>query len=84
MALSSLALTLTRTARRRSQAISITCALAVVSLVMIVLAVPAISFDLSFSWPFLDSNVVYGVFLAIAGFLSVLVGITMLSAVRAR
>jgi hypothetical protein len=48
MVLSSLASALTHTARRRSQAISIARALAVVGLVMMVVAVPAIPFDLSF------------------------------------
>jgi len=84
MALSSLALALTRSARRRSQAASIACGSAVVNVVLMALAVPAISFDLSFSWPFLDSTIVYGVYLAIAGFVSVLVGVAMLSAAGAR
>jgi hypothetical protein len=84
MALSSLALALTRSARRRSQAIAIACSLAAVSLALMALAVPAIPFDLSFSWPFLDSTMVYGVYLAIAGFVSVLGGVAMLSAAGAR
>ncbi len=84
MALSSLALAFTRSARRRSQALAIACGSAVVCLVLMALAVLAIPFDLSFSWPFLDSTVVYGVYLAIAGFVSVLVGVVMLSAAGAR
>jgi hypothetical protein len=84
MALSSLALALTRSARRRSQALAIACGSAVVNVVLMALAVPAIPFDLSFLWPFLDSTIVYGVYLAIAGFVSVLVGVAMLSAAGAR
>ncbi|HEY7975166.1 MAG TPA: hypothetical protein VID72_07480 [Ktedonobacterales bacterium] len=84
MALSSLALALTRTARRRAQATVIAGILAVVSLAMIVVVVPTISFDLSFSWPYLDSNFAYGAYLATVGFLSVLVGIATLANVRAR
>jgi len=45
---------------------------------MMVLAVPAIPFDLSFSWPFLSSTVAYGVFLAGAGFVSVLAALAIL------
>lgn len=84
MALSSLALALTHAARRRSQAIAIACGSAAVNFTLMALAVPAIPFDLSFEWPFLDSTVVYGVYLALAGFVSVLGGVAMLSAAGAR
>ena len=84
MALSSLALALTRSACRRSQSIAIACTLAVVSLLLMGLAVFAIPFDLSFEWPFLDSSIVYGVYLALAGFVSVLVGVALLSAAGER
>lgn len=84
MALSSLALALAHTARRRSQATSHALAMAVMGLVMMALAVPAIPVGLSFSWPFLSSNVVYGVYLAVAGFVSVLIGLAMLASARAR
>lgn len=84
MALSSLALALTHTAHRRSQATFITRALAVVSLVMMIVGIPIIMFDLSFFWPFLSSTPTYGLLLAVAGFVSVLIGLTKLSAVGAR
>lgn len=81
MVLSSLALVFTQTTIKQSRAISIARALAVASLVMIVIVVPAVMVDLSFSWPYLSSNLAYGVFLAGAGLLSVLVGVAI---VRAR
>lgn len=81
MVLSSLALVFTHTTIKQSRAISIARALAVASLVMIVIVVPAVMVDLSFSWPYLNSNLAYGVFLAGAGILSVLVGVAI---VRAR
>lgn len=84
MALSSLVLALTRTARRRYQAAVITGVLALVSLAMILVAVPSIRFDLSFFWPFLSSNVVYGAYLAGAGCLSMLLGLLMLPTTSAR
>ena len=84
MALSSLAFVLTHTARRQSQAISIARALAVVGLVVMVVAVPAIPFDLSFLWPYLSSTPAYGLFLAVVGFVSVLVSLAMRPAIVAR
>ncbi len=84
MALSSLVLALTQTARRRYQSAFITGVLALVSLAMILVAVPGIRFDLSFSWPFLSSNVVYGPYLAGAGCLSVLLGLSILPTMSAR
>lgn len=79
MALSSLTVLLTHTSRRRSQAISIARALAMMSLVMIVITVPAVIVDLTFVWPYLNSNLVYGAYLAGAGFVSVLIGLAMLT-----
>ena len=84
MALSSLALALARTAHRRSQARLIALAMAVIGLVMMVLFVPLIPTGLSFSWPYLSSDVVYGVYLAVAGFVSVLIGLATLASARVR
>jgi hypothetical protein len=84
MALSSLALALAHTALGRSQARSMALAMAVMGLVMMLLFVPAIPFNLSFSWPFLSSDVVYGVYLAVAGFVSVLIGLATLASATAR
>ena len=84
MALSSASLALARTALRRSQATWMALAMAVMGLVMMVLFVPAIPFNLSFSWPFLNSDVVYGVYLAVAGFVSALIGLATLASARAR
>lgn len=84
MALGSLTLVLTPTERRRSQATSIVRALVVVSLVVMVVGVPFIPVDLSFFWPYLSSTPAYGLFLALAGFLSVLISLAMLSAAGTR
>lgn len=84
MALSSLALALARAAHRRSQAIWLVLAMALMGLVMMGLAVPAIQFGLSFDWPYLSSNLSYGVFPAVAGFACVLIGLATVSAARAR
>ncbi|HLZ24412.1 MAG TPA: hypothetical protein VKQ30_20045 [Ktedonobacterales bacterium] len=77
MTLSSLALALAHAPRIRSRASLIARILAVASLVMIVVSVPAVILDLSFFWPYLNVNLDYGVYLAGTGTLSVLVGITI-------
>jgi hypothetical protein len=84
MAWSSASLALARTALRRSQATWMALAMAVMGLVMMLLFVPAIPFGLSFSWPYLSSDVVYGVYLAVAGFVSALIGLATLASARAR
>ncbi len=84
MALSSLALALTRSPRGRSQATAIALTLALAGLIMMLLFVPAIPFDLSFLWPFLSSDVTYGVYLAAAGFGCVLAGFASLFTASAR
>lgn len=58
--------------------------LALVGIVMLVVFVPAIPVGLSFSWPYLSSTIAYGVYLAVAGFVSVLVGLAMVSVVWVR
>lgn len=75
MALSSLTLALTHTARIRFLAATTACILALTGLALTLVAIPGIQFDLSFSWPFLSSTVVYGASVAAAGFVSVLIGL---------
>jgi hypothetical protein len=84
MALSSLVLALTRATRRRLQTVVFARTLAVLSLVMMIMSVPMIPYALSFSWPFLSATPSYGLVLAVAGFVSVLVGLATLSAIGAR
>lgn len=79
VALSSLALAFMRTAHRRDRAATFAGVLALVSLAMIIVVTPGISTGLSFSWPFLSSDVVYGSFLAGTGLALVLVGLSTLT-----
>lgn len=79
MALSSLALVLTHMANSRSLVAAIARALAVLSLVMMIIGVPMIPYGLSFEWPFLSSTPTYGLVLAVAGFVSMLIGLAMLT-----
>lgn len=82
MAASSLAATLARTERVRSRAATIAGVLALMGLVLISVSISAVTFDLSFSWPFLNSTVAYGLYLAVIGFLSVLIGRAALTRVH--
>lgn len=66
-----------RTARRRSQAVSVACVLALLSLVLIITSVPEASFALSFNWPYLSSTIAYGFYLEAAGVVSVLIGLAI-------
>lgn len=83
MAVSSLAAALAPTTRARSRAATTTGVLAVLSLVLLIVAVSSVAFDVSFSWPYLSSTVAYGLYLAVAGFLSVLIGLAALTSVPA-
>jgi hypothetical protein len=75
MALASVELARARTPRRRERAWMLTLALALVGLLMVGLALAMIPFDLSFFWPVLSSEIVYGSYLALAGMLCVIVGV---------
>lgn len=74
--LGSLALLLARTTHSRSIVAVIVRALAVLSLVMTIMIVPMVPYGLSFSWPYLSATPSYGIVLAIAGFVGVLIGLT--------
>jgi hypothetical protein len=80
MAARCLAAAFSRSASGRARAIIGAFGLALLSLVMMGLAVAMIPFDLSFFWPFLNSTMAYGVYLAAAGFAATLLGLTLLSA----
>lgn len=74
-----LATALNHSERGRASASASAFGLAVLGLVMMGLAMGAIPFDLSFFWPFLDSTIAYGVYLAAAGFVAVLLGLAILT-----
>jgi hypothetical protein len=82
MALTCLALAMARSPQGQATGRSLALVLAVVGLVMVGLALYGVPFDLSFSWPFLDSDIVYGAYLALAGMLCVIFGVGLDSATR--
>lgn len=84
MTLSSLALAFTHSASRRSLAAAIARALAVLCLVMMIIGVPDIAYLLASSQFGLSGAPTYGIVLAVAGFVTVLLGIATLSTYFAR
>jgi hypothetical protein len=77
LAVSSVMLTLARTRRGRSRAWGAALAWALLNLTWMTLVVPAVPFDLSFSWPFLSSDIAYGVYLTAAGLLGAIAGLVV-------
>lgn len=77
LALGSLTLARMRTAGQRSRARSAALGCALVSLTLIIVVVPEVPIGLSFSWPFLSSDIAYGVYLSIAGLLGALTGLVL-------
>ncbi len=82
MTVACVALAVARTPQGQATGRSLALVLAVVGLVMVGLALGGVPFDLSFSWPFLDSDIVYGLYLALAGMLCVIVGVGLDAAIR--
>lgn len=78
MALGSLVLARSQTLPGRSRIVYITGAMALIVFVMTGFAASEIPFGLSFNWPFLSSTILCGVFLALAGFVTVLLGLLLL------
>ena len=79
LALCGLALARARTAQLRLWAGAGIMVWAGVGLTITAFALYAVPFDLSFSWPFLSSDTVYGAYLALAGFLCALSGLFAVS-----
>ena len=79
MAANSLTLAFTRAERRRAQASIAVLGFALLNSLLTGLAAGAIPFDLSFSWPFLNSTATYGIYFAAAGFLAVFISLAMRS-----
>lgn len=82
MMVACVALAVAHTPRGRERAWMLTLALALLGLLMVWLAVAIVPFDLSFSWPFLSSEIVYGAYLAQVGLLCVISGLALGSATR--
>ena len=75
-------LILARTTNARLRILAITIVLGLAGLCLAGLALWGIPINLAFNYPYYDTNVVSGGFLAIAGFLSAIVGAVIVGARR--
>ena len=82
MMVACVALAVAHTPRGRAWGAYPAFTLAVACLVIVGLAMGGVPLALSFDWPFLSSDIVYGAYLALAGLLCVIVGVSLDSAIR--